>query len=305
MSKSWNNTAASVRQRLLNKARTDNVDFQLILDRYTSERFLYRLSKSNLRERFILKGALLFVIWEGHPHRVTRDVDLLGLGTNALRDIVEADKHICETNVEDDGLIFLGDTVTGDMIREDQEYEGVRIHVQARLSTAHIRLQIDVGFGDAVTPEPGKAEFPTILDAPKPVLRVYPKETVIAEKFQSMVSLGIANSRMKDFYDVGYLARGHTFEGPILTTAIRATFERRLTKVPDVDPLALTDQFASDSTKMIQWNAFLRRVGITDEGELSEIITALRRFLLPPLTVGSLSDSFDHIWEPGGPWRPR
>lgn len=184
------NVAASVRQKLLNQSRERGEDFQLLLTRYALERFLYRLSRSVHRDRFILKGAMLFALWEGDMHRVTRDVDLLGFGPPAISKLETDMQEICETDVEDDGMLFLSDQIRGAPIREDQEYEGVRIAVPGRLDSARVRLQIDVGFGDAITPQPEKAAFPTILEAPAPVLRTYPRETVVAEKLQAMVMLG-------------------------------------------------------------------------------------------------------------------
>ena len=226
------NKAASVRQKLLNRSREKGEDFQVLLNRYALERFLYRLSCSAHRDRFVLKGALLFVLWEGDLHRMTRDLDLLGYGSHAVGDLVQVVREVFEAEVEEDGLIFFTDQVGGALIREDQAYEGVRVIVPGRLGSARVRLQIDVGFGDAVTPGPVESTLPTLLDAPAPVLRTYPKETVVAEKLQAMVVLGIANSRMKDFYDIAHLAGHFAFDGSLLSEAIRATFERRRTSIP-------------------------------------------------------------------------
>ncbi len=294
--------AASVRQRLLNRSREEGDNFQTLLTRYASERFLYRLSQSQYRDRFVLKGAMLFVLWEGHLHRLTGDLDLLGYGEQDVESLVEVVREICSTSVPDDGLTFLSETVAGNLIREDQAYEGVRIVVRALLSKARIRLQIDIGFGDAVTPEAEEEEFPTILDSPAPTLRMYPKETVVAEKLENMVDLGIANSRMKDFYDVLYLARRFEFDGSVLTEAIKATFERRRTPLPDEPPLALTGRFSSDGTKVGQWRAFLSRVGITGEKDLPDAIDELRIFLLPLLSALASQTEFNQIWNAGG-WR--
>lgn len=233
--------AASIRQRLLNRARAEGGDFQALLTRYVLERFLYRLGESPHRERFVVKGAMLFVLWEGDLHRTTRDLDLLGSGPSAIADVERAVREVLAAEVEDDGVAFDPGTVRGDLIREEQEYEGVRVTAEARVGNARVRLKIDVGFGDTVTPEAEEATFPTLLDAPPPVLRAYPKETVVAEKLQAMVALGILNIRMKDFYDVWHLSRHDAFDGPTLTGAVRATFERRGTPLPGGAPLVLTD----------------------------------------------------------------
>lgn len=294
--------AASVRQRLLNRARAEGGDFQALLTRYVLERFLYRLGESFHREQFVVKGAMLFVLWEGDLHRTTRDLDLLGSGPSAIADVERAVREVLAAEVEDDGVAFDPDTVRGDLIREEQEYEGVRVTAEARVGNARVRLKIDVGFGDAVTPEAEEATFPTLLDAPPPVLRAYPKETVVAEKLQAMVALGILNSRMKDFYDVWHLARQDAFDGPTLAEAVRATFARRGTPLPPVAPLALTDEFAADTRKQTQWRAFVRRGRLSDEAPLAEVVNLLRAFLLPVLDAARRESGLDARWQPGGPW---
>lgn len=294
--------AASVRQRLLNRARAEGEDFQALLTRYVLERFLYRLGQSPHRERFVVKGAMLFVLWEGDLHRMTRDLDLLGSGPSAIADVERTVREILAVEAEDDGVAFDPDTVRGDLIREEQEYEGVRVTAEARVGNARVRLKIDVGFGDAITPDAEEATFPTLLDAPPPVLRAYPKETVVAEKLQAMVALGILNSRMKDFYDLWHLARHDAFGGPTLTEAVRATFERRATAFPTAAPLALTDEFAIDAGKQAQWRAFVRRGRVSEEATLVEVVAVLRAFLIPVLDAAREGSSLDARWEPGGPW---
>lgn len=294
--------AASVRQRLLNRARAEGGDFQTLLTRYVLERFLYRLGESPHRERFVVKGAMLFVLWEGDLHRTTRDLDLLGSGPSAIADVKRAVREVLAVEADDDGVAFDADTVQGDLIREEHEYEGVRVTAEARVGNARVRLKIDVGFGDAVTPEAEEATFPTLLDAPPPVLRAYPKETVVAEKLQAMVALGILNSRMKDFYDVWHLARHDAFDGPTLAEAVRATFERRGTPLPIAAPLALTDEFAADTGKQTQWRAFVRRGRLSDEAPLAEVVDGLRTFLLPVLDAARRESALDARWQPGGPW---
>lgn len=212
-----------------NLARKQHEDFQLVLTRYAIERLLYRLTRTGYAAEFVLKGAMLFRLWADQPHRPTRDLDLLGRGDPSVDRLAAVFRAVCGAAVEDDGLLFDPATVTAGKIKEDQEYEGVRVECVARLGQARIDLQVDVGFGDAVTPGPVTVQYPGLLDLPAPELAAYPRETVVAEKFQAMVMLGIANSRMKDFFDLWVLARSFTFAGPVLAAAIRATFARRKT----------------------------------------------------------------------------
>ncbi len=280
------NVAASVRQRLLDISRQRGEDFQFILSRYSAERLLYRLGVSSHHDRFVLKGALLFVLWNGQLHRPTRDIDLLGFGECDIAGLVAAFREVCATAVEDDGLIFLAATVSGENIREDQEYGGVRLRLMATLERARIPMQVDIGFGDAITPDPQWCYYPTLLDASPPHLRAYPRETVVAEKLEAIVSLGMANSRMKDFYDMIVLARDFEFNGSQLAEAVRKTFHRRQTVLPVEPPLGLSDEFASDMSKRTQWSAFIRRQGITDApAELTDAITLVRSFVEPVLSA--------------------
>ena len=298
--------AASVRQRLLNRARERGEEYQLLLERYVQERFLYRLEQSRYGGEFVLKGATLFIVWQGERHRVTRDLDLLGKGTPTAERLEERIAVACHTDVEDDGVRFLRDTVEVGPIREDQEYEGLRARVEARIGSARIRLQIDVGFGDAVWPEPRPEVFPVLLDdfeAPRP--RVYPKEPVVAEKFQAMVDLGMANSRMKDFYDVWVLSNRFAFDGATLAEAMRRTFERRRTSLPTAPPLALTKEFAGDAMKERQWIAFTRKGRLQVSNlTLDEVITRIRPFLMEPVQALTEDKNFDLEWPQRGPWQP-
>lgn len=296
------NKAASVRQRLLNRAQAEEEDFQTILTRYVLERFLYRLGHSVHREQFVVKGAMLFVLWEGNLHRMTRDLDLLGSGPNTIADVERAVREVLVVQVDDDGVTFAPETVQGALIREEQEYEGVRVTAEGRIGSARVRLKIDVGFGDVITPQAKQATFPTLLDGPPPILRAYPKETVVAEKLQAMVVLGILNSRMKDFYDLWHLARQSSFDGHMLTDAVRSTFARRGTPVPDKAPLALTKEFATDAAKRAQWLAFVRRGRLSEEAPLMGVIATLHPFLLPVLEAARTGATFAMHWEPGGPW---
>jgi hypothetical protein len=204
--KALKDVAASVRQRLLNRSRERGEDFQLTLIYFALERLMYRLSRSAYRDRFILKGAMLFSVWSETPHRATRDLDLLRRGDHEMSVLIHEFQEICRTPIEDDGMAFLPESISGEKIREGDEYQGIRLTFEARLGVARIPIQVDIGFGDAVLPKPEPLDYPTLLDFPAPRLLAYPRETVIAEKFQSMVELGIANSRMKDFFDLWFLA---------------------------------------------------------------------------------------------------
>ncbi len=297
--------AASVRDRLLNLARERGEDFHLILTRYAVERLLYRLSVSRYRDQFLLKGAMLFLVWTGQIYRPTRDLDLLGRGENDIASLEAIFREICKLPVENDGLEFLGDTIRGERIREEEEYEGVRLGLTARLSQAEIPLQVDIAFGDVVAPGPEEADFPTLLLLPAPRLRVYPREAVVAEKFQIIVALGIANSRMKDFADVWMLATTYPFKGATLMDAIAATFKRRKTPLPTEPPLALTPEFSEDRAKQTQWDAFVKRGRIhMDKLTLSEVVALLLKFVMPPTLAAAAGKPFAMHWPAGGPWRP-
>jgi predicted nucleotidyltransferase component of viral defense system len=297
------NVAASVRTRLLRLARERGEDYQLVLVRYANERLLYRLSKSRHAPRFVLKGATLFSVWTGAPHRATRDVDLLGTGDASESHIRDVFAEVIALELEDDGLEFDVDSTTVGPIREDREYAGVRVVLNARLTSAQLRLQIDIGFGDVVTPAAVTVEVPTLLDFPAPRLRAYPKETVIAEKLEAMVQLGLANSRMKDFYDLAVLSESFEFEGEKLVAAIRATFARRRTALPLELPIALTPEFTSDSAKRTQWSALSRKSGATEIGDLATVVMAITRFAVEPLKAAAAQASFRARWHPGGPWK--
>ena len=297
------NVAASVRQRLLDQARSKRVDFNLLLTRYGLERFLYRLGRSEYRERFVLKGAMLFPLWGVVSYRSTRDVDLLGYGESEIEALVMVFRTICQTEVADDGITFDPVSVQAEDIRDQMEYGGTRLKLNADLAGARIHLQVDIGFGDVITPSADSAEYPVLLDHPAPHLRVYPRETVIAEKFQAMVHLGIANSRMKDFHDLWVLGSQFDFDGMTLATAIARTFERRNTPLPVELPLALTPEFFADAQKTRQWKAFLNRAGLTVEVELAEVATFIAGFVMPPIEQSILGKEFGWGWRAGGPWQ--
>lgn len=221
------NVAASVKQRLLNRARTQKEDFNLLLTKYALERVLYRISQSSHKDAFVLKGALLFELWTEQTHRPTRDADFLSNGESSLERFQKIFQEICKMDVHDDGLRFDDASVKVERIKEDQDYEGIRATFLGYLETSRLPVQIDIGFGDAITPAPIETSFPTLLENPAPVLLVYPRETVIAEKFEATVKLGIANTRMKDFHDLRTLSLLFAFDGAVLSTALQRTFERR------------------------------------------------------------------------------
>lgn len=297
--------SASIRARLLNRAKEQREDFQSLLTRYGVERLLYRLGKSEHAGQFVLKGAALFVVWTGKVHRPTKDLDLLGFGEDSVPRLTTVVQSLCAMSVEPDGLVFDPSSITVAPIREDQEeYQGKRIKLVAHLGSARITVQIDVGFGDAVTPAPKEVSFPTLLpDSPVPTIRAYPRATVVAEKFEAMVKLGMDNSRMKDFYDLWVLMRGFDFDGPELMRAIRATFDRRGTALPVALPTALTDQFAKDAVKIAQWQAFRRKSGLTEAPQiLADVVDELCRFLGPLLKEMQTGGPQKHRWPAGGPW---
>ena len=242
------NLAASIRARLLSFAQDKGEDYQRVLGRYAIERFLYRLGRSAYRDRFALKGATLFTLWTGQAYRPTKDLDLLGSGSSAIDDVEQTIEVICEVP-DEDGILFDSKSVEGARIQEDDEYQGVRIRLDAYLAGARIPLQIDIGFGDAVYPEPELASFPVLLPMRAPLVRAYPREASIAEKLHAMVELDIRNSRMKDLYDIWFMATRWTFGAASLRKAIGATFERRGSEVPTAAPFALTGSFLNDSPK--------------------------------------------------------
>jgi predicted nucleotidyltransferase component of viral defense system len=293
----------SVRARLLHIAHERGEDFQLLLTRYANERLLFRLASSPHASRFVLKGAALFTVWTGHPHRATRDLDLLGFGEPGVAPVRATFEEILRFEVADDGVQFDLDSLRVGLIREEQEYGGVRVEVIARVTAAQVRLQVDVGFGDAITPGATVVDFPALLDFPAPRLRAYPRETVVAEKLDAMVQLGMANSRMKDFYDVAVLARDYHFEGDVLVHAIRATFERRRTPLPTALPVALTAVFAEDPTKRTQWSGFVRKAGVSDTGSLDQTVAAVAAFSERPLMAAARGVFDGSRWGAAGPWR--
>ena len=297
--------AASVRQRLLNRARATNRPFQELLQYFAMERFLYRLSRSPHASRFVLKGALMFAVWRAPTSRPTKDIDFLGRMANTEDAVVPAVRDVCNQAVETDGLVFHADTVAGTVIKEEADYSGVRVTLRVTLQNARVAMQIDVGFGDVITPAAGSVEYPSVLDFPTPRLLGYNRETAVAEKFEALVKLGLLNSRMKDFYDLWLVSRQFEFDGTVLAAAVTRTFANRGTDV-DPHPFALTPAFAGDRGKQTQWAGFLRKSRLTDApADLPAVIDTLGQFLLPVVTAVHASAAFDQIWIPPGPWQPR
>ncbi len=295
------NLAPSVLDRLRNFSRERNEDFNLVLTRYAGERLLHRLTKSAFGDQFVLKGAALFFIWTGRAHRPTRDLDLLGLGDQGLDAVAGVFRSICRTEVTPDAVDLDASSVKAVVIREDQPYGGIRVRMRARIGTAVIPLQIDIGFGDAITPAASQLTIDSMLDLPATTIAAYPPETVVAEKLEAMVKLGIANTRMKDFYDLWVLSEERAFHLDLLRGAVQATFARRRTAIPESWPIGLTGDFATEESKLAQWKAFLSVHGFTGTRiELAGVIAKLRKFAGAPL---GLSDGGGKSWVPGGPWK--
>lgn len=274
------NMAASVRARLLNIAKAQGSELTDVLVRFALERILYRLAQSQYAERFVLKGALLFTLWYDMPHRTTRDADLLGFGESDLRTIAETFRDIAAISV-DDGLVFDPESVAVEEIRKDANYAGARITISGVLDRARCKTQIDVGFGDAVTPEPVEAVFPVLLDhLPAPRLRTYPKYTVIAEKLHAIVDLGMSNSRMKDYFDLAVLLEREALDHELLGKAVEATFRRRGTELPGKLPIGLSDTFANDTVRQSLWLSFLKKNELSLE-TLPAVVERLRVALAP------------------------
>ena len=298
------NVAASVHARLLNRAKAEQRPFNELLQYYAMERFLYRLSRSEYAQRFVLKGALMLQFWGGPLTRSTKDIDLLGRSATSIEELVEVVQSLVALAVEDDGLRFDPHNVKGEQIRLTATYDGVRIRCNASLGNAQVALQIDVGFGDVITPGFQSIKYPTLLDFDAPCLLGYTPQTAIAEKFEAMVVLDMANTRMKDFFDIWILAQGKAFAGGLLAQAIRATFHRRRTALPESIPVALTPAFHSAAAKQTQWRSYLRKGRIQGEiPNLDEIAAHIENFIMPAVAAITAGKAFENHWSPGGPWR--
>ncbi|MDP2007182.1 MAG: nucleotidyl transferase AbiEii/AbiGii toxin family protein [Rubrivivax sp.] len=272
--------AASVRARLLNVAKANGTDFNLVLVRFALERLLFRLSTSAYSERFVLKGALLFTLWYDLPHRATRDADLLGFGPSDTGSMASVFRDIASVAV-DDGIVFDPASVRVGVIRKDAGYGGVRVTLNGKLANARCVAQVDVGFGDAVTPGPTDAVYPVLLDdLPAPRLRTYPVYTVVAEKLHAIVVLGMVNSRLKDYLDLVVIMEREALDEPTLALAIAATFQRRGTALPNAPPVGLSDEFALDPTRIALWQSLLKKNDIVHR-PLVDVVKVLRVALWP------------------------
>ena len=292
------NISASIKAKLQNQARAEKIQLNHLLESFALSRFFARLSESEYADSFILKGAQLFTLWSGSLHRPTRDADFLSFGSAAPDDLQNILESICQIQPEDaDGLEW--QIVSVLPIREDNLYGGVRGKLTALLGTIRIRVQIDVGFGDSITPEAVRLEWSMPLGFKNVTLLTYQAETSIAEKLHAAVELETTNSRMKDFYDLFWLCQHLDFEGSVLESAIHATFKRRDTEVPEQTPLAFTPIFYSREDKMTQWLAFLRKNNLTS-CSLPEVMASLDSFLTPVL-LGKVTSQ---VWTPSGGWAP-
>lgn len=297
------NVPASVHRQLLNLARERKVDFNLVLQRYGVECFLHRLALSSQVDRFTLKGAVLFLVWVGQELRPTRDVDFLGSGPEDHEAIRAAMEAICAVPCPEDGVVFDSASIRIDDIRGEQEHGGVRVRLRGSLGQARLALQVDIGFGDAVTPEREEQDYPTLLNHVPPRLWTYPRETFVAEKFEAMVRLGQTNSRVKDFWDVACLARRFPFDGESLRSAVDETFRRRATKLADERPEVLRSAYYEDPLRARRWQEFQRQLESGRDGpaRLVDAGEQVRRFLGPVCDSLIEARPFTRNWPAGGP----
>jgi len=294
----------SVLDRLLSLARKNREDYNLVLTRYGIERLLYRLSQTKHADRFALKGAMLFILWMNRNYRPTRDIDLLGFGEIDQQLLSEIFREVCQVKTVDDGVVFHADSLTVEEIREGEIYQGQRIKIRGNIGNTRLAMQIDVGIGDVIVPEPTEQIFPTLLDFPAPRIRVYSRESVVAEKLDTIIALGLLNSRMKDYFDLWTLACNFEFKAETLIEAIRATLERRGRKLPESLPSGLGEEFAADSSKQTQWKAFIERaVPEQPNLELAGVLATLRDFFATPLRTLIGDSPPDLYWPPAGPWQ--
>ena len=292
------NLAASVHASLAQRRAKTGEDYNVLLVRFTLERLLYRLSRSSHREQFILKGAMLFALWEPALHRVTRDLDLLGFGHPAPERLTEIFQELCRLEVEADGVDFDPRSVVCEDIRAQDEYAGIRVKLRANLGKAVVPLQVDVGFGDAQFVAPEEITFPVMLGMAAPRLRAYSRETVVAEKLEAIVKLGMLNTRFKDYFDLYYLARKFSFAGESLAQSISATFKRRGAAFPAGLPAGLTPLFGSDPAKIRGWQAFWSKTGPKDDmPTLAAIIELLVEFLERPLDAAANGKPLAATWK--------
>ena len=306
MKREITNLAASVNQRLLNLRNSRKEDFQVILNRFGLERFLYRISKSPFADRLILKGAFSFELWGHQMYRPTRDADFLGILEPSLEEISRVFMRVCRQDVEADGLVFDPDSVSVEAIRGQNRLGGLRVRTTAYLGRIRIPLQIDVAIGGEMTPKPGKALFPVLLALPAPRISIYPKELTIADKFHALCKLGMLNSRIKDYYDIFQLSRYFGFKGTDLKNGFKRIFEDEKSAIPSGIPDGLSDPFGHFPEKQLLWKQFLTRIGKDSvDIDFSHIIECIRDFVLPPARAAAGSIEFNFVWLAGGPWQPQ
>ena len=291
----------SILNRLANRCKATGDDPHTTQTRFILERFLYRLSQTRHRDSFVLKGAMLFVIWQDHPYRATRDLDLLGRTVLSPERLAAVVDDICSVPTEPDGVVFHTETIAVSPIRHDQGFEGQHVDLQATLGAARYKVRVDIGFGDAVVPPAKLTEFPVLLDFSAPLILAYPPETSIAEKVEAMLERGMQNSRMKDLHDVYTLSGVFAFAGSILREALVATRRQRADSFPEQLPASLREEFALDPVKLTQWGAFVRKARV-EPVELGEMVVALRRFLAEPYLAAARGEPFAKHWPAGGPW---
>ncbi len=295
---------ASVRARLLNRSRETGEDFQSLLRRYAAERFLYRLGESRHRDRYVLKGGMLLALWGDIIYRPTRDLDFSGYGDATGDEVGSVVADICTVRAPDDGMVFDTSKLTVEPIHEEGDYQSHRARFEATVAKARVRMQIDFGFGDSVYPQPPEVDYPVLLEAPRPRIRVYSRESVVAEKVHAMVVNGERNSRYKDFYDIYTLARHFPFEGRLLTTALRTTFQHRLTPFSLTMPFALTPEFYRDTARVERWRGYVHRSMLRDPpSHFTGIGETLLSFLRQPWEALVHESEFTANWPEGGPWR--
>jgi len=303
MKKSITDIQASIRDRLRNKAKETNRPLAEVLQYYGMERLLYRFSRSEYADQFVLKGALLFTVWQVPERRTTLDIDFLARYDNQVASIEAVMKDVCNVAVAPDGLMFDAKTVKGFKIKEDADYEGVRVKFMGYLERSHIPMQIDVAFGDIVYPKTREIDYPVILDFPKPHLKGYPVESVISEKFEAMIKLGLLNSRMKDFYDIWLMMRQFNFDGTNLAEALRRTFRHRKTALPKGTPLFAEEIYDEESDRQTLWKAFLKKGNIRHAPDkLSATAKYIEDFLVKPLTAVNKGLEFKEKWKTLGAW---
>jgi predicted nucleotidyltransferase component of viral defense system len=297
------NVPASIRARLLNLSRDKGRPFQEVLEYYAIERFLYRLCHSPYCDRFTLKGALMFYTWNLDSYRPTVDIDLLGSVENSPENLESIFKEVCQMDIEDDGIQFHEDTIFSQTTQVDSEYYGVRVEFQATLDSARVRMKIDIGFGDVVTPEAREIQYPVLLDMEQPVMRGYPSETVVAEKLQTLMKHGLANSRMKDFYDIWMLAMRFDFDGNLLQQAIESTFEARATPL-SVDTFRdIAKDLSVDEFMQSRWNSYVKKSSLpVSPPGFPELIRFIVAFIAPIINQEKGNKVRHQKWLPGERW---